>query len=244
MAATPWEGEANAGMAIVQTYFLISDNHWNVEHKVEMLQEGDITGIAQQFDVEDFDYRDSLEDIRPYLEAARQDPDAVFIILVKLDENPDDPFGVHTGDRIWPVPLTGELLGQVLDISEALNRSGTDLAETVGDLLNEAEELFQMDLDPNLLDFTDVESGLDFALSLQRSNERFLAITPTGVERMVDAGEEIPGQLADLSDAVSALVDLVDAVHKRDGDLPVDTGQLVDFVDDFDACYRGGPGGF
>ena len=244
MAATPWEGEANAGMAIVQTYFLISDNHWNVEHKVEMLQEGDITGIAQQFDVEDFDYRDSLEDIRPYLEAARQDPDAVFIILVKLDEDPDDPFGVHTGDRIWPVPLTGELLGQVLDISEALNRSGTDLAETVGDLLNEAEELFQMDLDPNLLDFTDVESGLDFALSLQRSNERFLAITPTGVERMVDAGEEIPGQLADLSDAVSALVDLVDAVHKRDGDLPVDTGQLVDFVDDFDACYRGGPGGF
>jgi hypothetical protein len=238
LATDPFDAEASAGVALARSYFIVSDNQQNVEDTIEMLIDGDIAGIAEQFDVDDFDYRDSLDAIRPYLEAARLDPRSVFTVLINLDEDTTDPFVIDAEDVVLPVPLTGDLLGQMLDISETLIETGTDLAQTIDDLLANGEESFELDLDPNLLDFTDIESPLDFMLALEQSNDQFLWITPTGVDRMLDAGNDIRRELADLSDAVTALSKLVGTIHERDEDLSIDTGPVVDLVHDFDARYR------
>ena len=236
--ADPRDAEANAGLALARIYFLVSDNQQKARDLVDMAREGDIAGIAEQYDVEDFDYQEALDSTRTYMNVARQEWDMVFMVLFKLDEDPDAPFDIGAEDRIVPIPMTGELLGDILDASEEIGALSVDLAETVQDAFNEAEESFELDLDPNLLDFTNAESGLDFARALERSNDRFFWITPKGTERLTDLGDALGDQLETFSEAATSLRELAEAVHERDEDLQLETETVVEYVRDFETRYQ------
>jgi len=226
------DAEANAGLAIVRTYFLIADNHGNVEELIEMAAEGDVAGIVERFDVEDFDYSESLDSTRTNIEVARMEEDMVFLVLEKLDDDPD-LFVIDADDDLVLMPLTGGLLGRFLDAVEALGEAATELAELVLDLLEEAEVFFELDLDPNLLDFTEAESPLDFAQALERSNERFLQITPEGREDMKIAGDEIADMLIEFSGAVTEMRELTASLDEE-----VEVGGMAGFMEEFDEFYQ------
>ena len=228
------DAEANAGLAIIRTYFLIAENHGEVEELIEMAAEGDIAGIVERFEVEDFDYSESLDSTRANIEVARMEEDMVFLVLEKLDDDPE-PFVIDEDDDLVPIPLTGGLLGRLLDAVEALGEVGTELAELVLDLLDEADLFFELDLDPNLLDFTEAESPLNFAQALERSNERFLQITPGGREDMEIAGDEIADMLIEFSGAVTEMRKLTASLDEE-GEMDVEG--VTEFMEEFDEFYQ------
>ena len=235
--ADPDDGEANAGLAIIRTYFLIADNHEDVQDVIEMTLEGDIAGIADRFAIEDFDYAESLDSTRANLEIAREDEDMVFIILEKLGGDGDTLFEIGEGDEVIPIPLTGGVLGVALDVAAGIGAAAAALAETAVNLLEGAEESFELDLDPNLLDFSDTESGLDFALALQHSNENFLGITPEGEENLLNAGEDIADQLGEFSGAATEMRKLIVSQDEQD-DVGLELTGLAELATDFEDFYQ------
>ena len=235
--ADPDNAEANAGLAIIRTYFLIADNHEDVQDVIEMAVAGDIAGIADRFAIEDFDYSDSFDSTRANIEIAREDEDMVFIILEKLGDDDDTLFEIGEGDKVLPMPLTGGLLGVALDVAEGMGSAATALALTAVGLLERAEESFELDLDPNLLDFTEAKSGLDFALAVELSNGNFLQITPEGEENLLSAGRDIEDQLEEFSEAVTEMRKLIVALDEQD-DVELELTGMADFATDFEDFYH------
>jgi hypothetical protein len=229
-----WDSEANAGMAMVRTYFLIVDNHGEVEEFIEMAAEGDIVGIVERFDVEDFDYTSSMDEIRMNIEVAELDDEMVFILLEKIDYD-QNPFIIDEDDDLVFIPLTGRLLGTFLNLVEALAEISMEMAEMVLDLFGRGENFFELDLDPNQLDFTEAESSLDFARALEQSNARFLQITPEGRDKMESAGDEMSEMLAEFSGAVTEMKELTASLDEEGG---MNVEGMAGFMEEFDEFYR------
>jgi hypothetical protein len=228
------DAEAHAGLAIIRTYFLVADNHQDVGDAVELFIEGDIVGLVEEFDVEDFDYSEELDEIRQHLDYAREDADMVFLVLEKFDADEAAPFVIDADDDFAPLPLTGPLLGLLLDMTEELAYAAGELAATAAAMLDGLEESLELDLDPNLLDFTAVESSLDFALALERSNENFLQITPDGRDNLQAAGDDIEDGLVEFSGAMTEMRNLLVALDNEG----MGSGGMADAIVDVDDFYQ------
>lgn len=231
----PMDAEARTGLALIRTYFLVADNQGDVEEAIDMVLEGDIASLVERFDLEEFDYSESLDSTRTDLDTARMDEDMVFILLDKLNEDEESPFEITEGDDILPIPLTGKLLGRALDLVEILSDVAAIAAEAVSDLLGEAREFVELDLDPNQLDFAEAESGLDFALALERSNDRLLQITPSGHDRLQSAGDDLSEQLGELSETMHEMRLLMVSLDDHED---VEVGGVADAMVDLDDLYK------
>ena len=198
----PDDSEAHAGLALVRTYFLVADNHQDVFDIIDMAMEGDVLGIVDRFDTEDFDYSASLDSTDLDLDAAREDADMVFLVIDKMDDD-GSLFAIEANDDIIALPLTGGLLDTALNLIGNVAAAATALAEAGSDALAQMEQSVELDLDPNELDFTDSDSALGIALALEVSNADFLRMSPEGASNLVDMGERIEEALDDFSGAVS-----------------------------------------
>ncbi len=228
------DGEAHAGLAIVRTYFLITDNHQDLLDLVELTVDGDIIGIVDRFDTEDFDYSATLDSIDQDLDRAREDADLVFLVLDKLDDD-GFAFDIEVDDAVIPLPLTGATLDMGLDIVGTLATAATGLAKVGGETLEHIEESLDLDLDPNELDLTDTETPLDVALALEVSNPDFLRLSPEGVSDVAELGDNIEDALEDFSDAVTEIHDLAVDLEEEDG---ADLRGVAGLTEEFDDFYR------
>ena len=229
----PSDGEAHAGLALVRTYFLVANNQRDVFDVIELTMAGDIIGIVDRFDTEDFDYSASLDSIEQDLDSAREETDLVFLVIDKLDDD-GNLFTIEMDDDVIPLPLASGVLDAGLNIIGALATTATALAEAGSNALGRMEESLELDLDPNELDFTDSETPLDVALALEVSNPDFLRLSPEGANDMVDMGNRIEDALDAFADAVTEFHDL--AVDLEDGDGPQVQG-IAGFADDVDEFY-------
>ncbi|MDP6017382.1 MAG: FlgD immunoglobulin-like domain containing protein [Candidatus Latescibacteria bacterium] len=225
------DSEAYAGLAIVRTYFLVTENHQDLLDVIELTVDGDIIGIVDRFDTEDFDYSATVDSIEQDLDRAREDADLVFLVLDKLDDD-GLPFDIEIDDDVVPLPLTGATLDTGLDIIGALATAAAALAEAGGETLERVEESLELDLDPNELDLTDTETPLDVALALEVSNPDFLRLSPEGVDDVAKLGDDMEDALAEFSDAVTEFSDLAVDLEEEDG-----TG-VAGLAGDFDDFYQ------
>jgi len=226
--------EAHVGLAVVRSYFLVADNHQNVFDVVEMAAEGDIVGIVDRFDTEDFDYSASADSTEEDFDLASGDEDLVFLVLDKLDDD-GNLFGIEMDDDVVPLPLTGDVLDAAVGILTSVARTASALAEVGEEAVNRAEESFELDLDPNELDFTEAEEPLDFALALKRSNENFLRLNEQGGDNMTDLGDLIEDALIEFADAVT---DLSEFTADLEQEADVDLGGIADATADLDDFYQ------
>lgn len=231
MALDPADGEARAGLALVRTYFLVSDNHQNVFDVLDMAMQGDVVGIVERFDTEDFDYSAALDSTQLDIDVAREDAELVFLVIDKLDDD-GSLFELETDDDIIALPFTGDVLDMGLDVLGAVASAASALAQTGIDALEQMEESVELDLDPNELDFTGSDSALDIALALEVSNPDFLRMSPEGASNMVDLGERIEEALDQFADAVDNLHELTTDLEGEGADLRGIASMTAD-VDDF-----------
>jgi hypothetical protein len=230
--ADPTDSEARAGLAIIRTYFLLSENRSQFTDLVNLAAEGDIEGFVEEFDVNDFDFAASADSTEEDVDIAVKDEDLIFLVVSKLDDD-GALFVIEEDDAIAPIPVTGGQLTVGLERVRAVSRSSAEVSTTLKEARDDVDTSFELDLDPNELDFSDSDSRLDFAEALERSNERFLQLTPEGRQDLIDAGDELETQLVDLSTAVSDLRGFIEELEEdNDADLAGVSSAAVDF-DDF-----------
>ena len=228
------DSEARAGLAIIRTYFLLSENRSQFTDLVNLAAEGDIVGFVEEFDEDDFDFAASADSTELDIDIAVEDEDLLFLVLSKLDDD-GALFIIENDDAIAPIPVTGAQLAIGLERVRDVSRSSAEVSATLNEARDNANTSFELDLDPNELDFSDSDSRIDFAEALERSNDRFLQLTPEGRQDLIDAGDELEVQLVDLSDAVSNLREFVeDLEEENDADL----GGVSNAVGDFDDFYQ------
>ena len=226
------DSEARAGLAIIRTYFLLSENRSQFTDLVNLAAEGDIVGFVEEFDENDFDFAASADSTEQDIDIAVEDEDLLFLVLSKLDDD-GALFIIENDDAIAPIPVTGAQLAIGLERVRDVSRSSAEVSATLNEARDNANTSFELDLDPNELDFSDSDSRIDFAEALERSNDRFLQLTPEGRQDLIDAGDELEVQLVDLSDAVSNLREFVeDLEEENDADLAGVSSAVGDF-DDF-----------
>lgn len=226
--------QAHAGLAIVRTYFLVADNHQDVLDVVELARDGDIVGIVDRFDTEDFDYSASLDSTQENLDLAREDEELVFLVLDKLDDD-GNLFGIEADDSIVPIPLTGEALDLGMDAVGSVAETATMLADLGAEAMQRAEEVLELDLDPNELDFTDAEEPLDFALALEVSNPDFLSLASEGAQDIVDVGDRIEDALVEFAGAMSEMAELMADLEQEQG---ADLFGMAEMMSDMDEFYQ------
>jgi len=226
------DSEARAGLAIIRTYFLLSENRSQFTDLVNLAAEGDIEGFVEEFDEDNFDFAASADSTEQDIDVAVEDEDLLFLVLSKLDDD-GALFIIEDDDAIVPIPVTGSQLTIGLERVRDVSRSSAEVSAILKEARDDANTSFELDLDPNELDFSDSDSRIDFAEALERSNDRFLQLTPEGRQDLIDAGDELEVQLVDLSDAVSNLREFVeDLEEENDADLAGVSSAVGDF-DDF-----------
>jgi len=226
------DSEARAGLAIIRTYFLLSENRSQFTDLVDLAMEGDIEGFIEEFDEDDFDFAASADSTEEDIDIAVEDEDLLFLVLSKLDDD-GALFVIEEDDAIVPIPVTGGQLTVGLERVQAVSQSSAEVSTTLREARDDVDTSFELDLDPNELDFSESESRLDLAEALERSNDRFLQLTPEGRQDLIDAGDELETELVDLSTAVSDLREFIEDLEEdNDADLAGVSSAVVDF-DDF-----------
>ena len=235
---TPGDGdgdaEARAGLAIARTYFLVSDNRRDFTDLVDLAAGGDIIAFVDRLETEDFDYTASADSTERDIDAAIADEDILFLIVNKRDDD-GAPFVLQLDDSITPIPLVRAQLAAGLERVRAAAISAAGVSASVNTAFGDADRSFELDLDPNELDFSNADTGLEVAEALERSNENFLRITSTGRDHLVTAGDDIEAQLGGLSSAVTSLREFLEEIEESRG---VDLGGLANGVGEFDDFYQ------
>lgn len=229
----PDDAEARAGLALIRTYFTLAGNRDDLTDLAGDMAAGDIISFVDRLETTDLDLQSPADSTREDTEAALQDPDIVFLILNKLDDD-GAPLTVEKDDHIMPFPLTHDPLAAILDRVQAVNNAAAGLAATVDETASNADHIFELDLDPNELDFSDADSALEMVQALERSNENFLAVTQQGHDDLIDAGDRIERGLADFTDAVSGMRELMEEMEAETGS---GLGGLTAATVEFDEFY-------
>lgn len=238
LAADPDDAVAHVGVALAKTYRLVDDNADAVEDAVDYILAGDFEGLGEAYTWDDFDVEATADSVRDHLErAADADDYVLFTLLVRLEDS-DDPYTIGPDDDFVPVYVNGPVIGAVLALSDGSADAGGDIGDALGALFDEADELFELDLDPNVLDVSEAASVVEIIDALQRSNPDFLALTPYGVEQIEEAGARIAEELATYADVATNASDLVADLVVLDDELGFDGAAVAEAAADVAARVR------
>ncbi len=225
--------DAHAGLAMALAFQVFDDNASALEDAVSLLAKGDFetllerhadaaTGAVSRADA-------IAEQFQRALDAA--DGYEAFVFSLRVDEG-GDPNAVADGDFV-PVVVTTGMVEAIALAVDGLARSADRAAGEVTYLLDEADTGFDTYLDPNRLDFSNADTPFRVVAALQRANPDFLALTPLGRDRMLEAGDALRDVMPELSDAADdVLAALRDAAVLETllGDGHVDLMGLLDDV--------------
>ncbi|MCH8012023.1 MAG: T9SS type A sorting domain-containing protein [Candidatus Marinimicrobia bacterium] len=235
LANDPFDPDAHLGLAIVSTFEIIRD-HINVyEDAFRLLDEGRIDSLTFYYDWDNFDIFDEIEEIDDHMGYYVESEDLThFIFLVKTEPDDYEPYEIGPSSEFdvihLPVPV-------IFLIREELHLVGAGLeliVDGISALYDELSEIFILDLDPTVLDFSNVESDSDFILILEQSNPDFLTVTPYGIEQFHEAGDMLEDGVQNLNKFFVHMVDLAYAMEPYEDDFDMDGTQFIADMEDME----------
>ncbi|MFC1543239.1 T9SS type A sorting domain-containing protein [Candidatus Neomarinimicrobiota bacterium] len=220
----PADPDAHLGIALVSFYEMIR-NHEEVYADVfRLLDDGRIDSLAFYYDWSDVDLFDEMEEIDYHLEQyVNADEPEPFFILVKTNETPIDPYIIAAGSEFDIIPLWVTDVAMVR-VSLNLARTAAEMVvEGIGAIYDELSDVFVFDLNPAVLDFSQVENDSALILMLETSNPNFLTLTPYGVYKFIEAGDELEQGFEQLGIFFDHMTDLATAIAPYDEDFGIDS---------------------
>ena len=213
---------ANLAVAITKTYLLLYDHLDDIEEFIDYMKTGDYRDFPDRYDWNSFSYPATTDSIKNHFNKARVHDGPVLVMLIKTSQEPDNPYTITEQSDFIPNYIFGFQLDFINELVNTLVEARNGIANAFDHLYGELEKMFDMTLDPNLLDFSQCESFYDFLLVLQNSNPHYLSITEYGVEQFTKAGDDIRELFGDLSETTHNLNQLILAMADHEDDLGID----------------------
>ena len=224
----PTDPDAHLGIAMVQSFNLINDHIPIFDDIFHLLDEGRVDSLTYLYDWESVNFMDDLDSVDYHLDFyTNADEPTHFVILIKTIEDAYGPYiiGPDSEFEILNVSVPTVAITQV---NMNLLRDGMDMiVQGTSDLYTELSDIFILELDPTILDFSNTESDSDLVLLLEQSNPDFLSLTPYGVDEFIAAGDALKEGFGSLHIFFTQMVDLANAMQPYEDDFDMDGLQFI-----------------
>ncbi len=155
---------------------------------------------SQLNDVEaEFDRADEM------LQNAENLGNGVFTLVMKDGENSSAGAALEPGDVFNVLYMTRETLQGMILAYDGYKQTKEGISQAATAIQDELGSMFDTYLDPNLIDFSNVESDLDLINALEAANPDFLKLTDYGKQNFRDMGQglaDFTRYLAEVSDSM------------------------------------------
>jgi|GEM_PF-2799488 len=169
----------NFGLAFTQTYLYMVELNKEIENFVGYVQGGDFRKAFEFAIINNTALADSISN---NFDIASSDPNLLFTILF-ITEQKQQPYLLDTATNFTPMFITSPISLNLKAMTNGVINRINDVGDSFKEIYNDLDNMFNMNLDPNYLDFSNVKSPLDFILVLEKSNPNFLDITPYGISQ-------------------------------------------------------------
>jgi hypothetical protein len=222
------------GLALTLTYDLLTDEEYfdSIDEVIHFISEGRIDSLIDTYDWSSFDRQAEIDEIRSHVDQYIDSEDLTnYVILIKENE---DGLGSYVLGPNSEFSVTCLTVQHVMMITESIEMAAEAVSMITGaltELYEELDEMFILDLDPTVLDFSDVEDELDVILILEESNPEFLSVTPYGIEKFHEMGEWLQDAFENMGIFYDNLTDLMVAIQPYEDDFDMDAEEMADIMD-------------
>ena len=236
LVLSPDDPDAHLGLAMIQAYHLAQDNMEIFSDIFRLLDAGRIDSLTYLYAWESVNFLDDLDEIDEHL-SYFTDPDEFthFVALIKSTGDAYGPYEIGPGTEFEIANISMPMVVGV-QIQLGLVRGGLGLiVDGITAIYDELDDIFVLNLDPTVLDFSTVESDSDLVLMLELSNPDFLSLTPYGVDQFIAAGDALEAGFADLNEFFALMMDLAYAMQPYQDDFDMDGDMFIDDMEMMEA---------
>jgi len=216
----------NFGIALAQTYSFLADLNNEVKDLVKFVEAGN---LKDGFKFKVINNKALTDSISKYFNFACKDQKLVFTILM-ITKSQSQPYNIELSTDYYPMFISNAMIVEVKNSSEKLIKTLEYLNNTFSKLGRDVEDILNMSLDPNHLDFSNVKTPLDLILALENSNRNFLEITPYGITRMQDLRKELRDVFSKYSGDLNNLANLFDSLSVYRNDFNIKGSDVGTFI--------------
>ncbi|MBU2505967.1 MAG: T9SS type A sorting domain-containing protein [Bacteroidetes bacterium] len=218
----PENSEAHLAVAISKTYLLLDKFSADLEELITYLEAGNFRDIEDRYTEDSFDYSATTDSIKHHFNIALEDDNLIFTILIKTNEEIESPYQIGAQSDFSPNYIFNSHLYMINSYVNLMIDIRNGIVEVLDGMGSEVGEMFEMDLDPNKLDFSNAESLMDFILVLEASNPDFMKTTEYGIEQFYRAGEDLHQAFIEMSETSGLFNDLIMAIADHQDDFNMD----------------------
>ncbi|PIS29502.1 MAG: hypothetical protein COT43_03680 [Candidatus Marinimicrobia bacterium CG08_land_8_20_14_0_20_45_22] len=180
------------GLALTLVYDLLNDEEYfsQFETAFELISMGRIDSLLNTLEWNDFDIQDTIDVIRYHVDQYTGSPDMTnYVILFKTYDDGRGAYTLGTNSEFEIYFLSVSQIKIATEMIDLACRAMSVVGDVLAGFYNELDQIFILDLDPDYLDFSDVQGPLDVINILEQSNPDFLTVTPYGVEKFHEMGD-------------------------------------------------------
>ncbi len=222
------------GIALTLMYDMLTDEEFfgDVEQAFDFISEGRIDSLTYHFDWSSFDLQDQISEIRYHIDQYIESEELTnYVILTKENEDGSGRYEIGVDSEFSITHLTVPQVIMATEMIELAIDGMSLIAEGLANMYGELGEVFVLDLDPTVLDFSHVESDSDLILILERSNPDFLSLTPYGVQRFHEIGDMMEEAFEDIGIFFDNMNALMIAMAPYEEDFDMNAIEIADMME-------------
>ncbi|MDO9547940.1 MAG: T9SS type A sorting domain-containing protein, partial [Candidatus Marinimicrobia bacterium] len=224
------------GIALTLIYDLLTDEEYfgNIEEALRFISEGRIDSLIFYYDWSSFDLQDQISEIRYHIDQYIQSDELTnYVILIKENIDERGPYELGPNSEFSITYLTVSQVIMATEMIEMAIDGMSMIAEGITGIFDELSQMFDLDLNPELLNFSNVESELDIILILEQSNPNFLTVTPYGIDKFHEMGDWFEEAFEKMATFYDNMVDLMNAMEPYQDEFEINASEMASIMEMF-----------
>lgn len=224
----PEDPDAHLGLAGILGYDMVNKYTANFEDIFRLLDAGRIDSLTYLYDWESVDFFADMDLLEDHLSYFTDTGEATnFVVLVKNQPDGLDPYVIGPGSEFDIIPIPKPAVA-VLQLQMQMMRGAAELViDGVSAAYAELGDVFVLNLDPSVLDFSTIETDEDLIQMLELSNPDFLKLTPYGVDKFIQLGDDLEEATRTIHEFFELMSGLAVAMEPYANDFNLDEDHFV-----------------
>jgi len=236
LVQNPEDPDAHFGLAAILGYDMVSEYSDIFAEVARLLDAGRIDSLTYLYDWESVDIFADLDQIEDHLSFFTDTDEAThFVVLIKTEVDAWGPYVIGPGSEFEIIHIP-RIAVAALQVEMALLRGAAELiVDGVTQIYAELDDVFVMNLDPSVLDFSNIEDDMDLILMLELSNPNFLTLTEYGVEQFIQMGNDMEDALFTIHEFFELMTSLAQAMQPYEDDFGMDGLTFIADMEDMES---------
>ncbi len=213
LISDPDNADAHAGIAMITLFKTVDEMGQKMDDVGRFLESGRIDSLFYFLDSGELDYRVEFADITSHLTFLAQDTTGtVFTLLINDGQYsfttlpPDYDDAIQSGDEYLPLYITPRTAQAMITGYWTFSLAIHQFGQAVDTMMADIGQYMNIHLNPEYLDFSDVQTPLEFIQVLEAANPNFMAMTDYGKDQMSQMGVEIGYNLQEASVTMDSMM--------------------------------------